>query len=87
MRLRRTKTQERIITELEHEIDKLKRENAYLKQLVPTGDNSKSFNDIMCKYKDAISDVNAIKAKYTTAANEMEALKRAYKNIARPINT
>ncbi len=80
MGLNKMDTQERIITELEHEIAELKRENAYLKQLVPTGDNAKLIEDIMHQYRDAIAEMNTIKGKYKTAVDEIETLKKTYKN-------
>ncbi len=79
MRLNKVKTQERIINELEKELDKLKHENVYLKQLVPIDDNAKSVEGLMQQYQKAISDANDIRDKYTAAVLEMKTMKKSYK--------
>ncbi len=79
MRLNKSKTQERIINELEKELDKVKRENAYLKQLVPIGDNAESVEGLMQQYQKAISEANNIRDKYTAAVQEMKTMKKSYK--------
>lgn len=79
MKSNKSKTQERIINELEIELEKLRRENAYLKQLVPIGENTKSVEDLIQQYQSAISEANDIRDKYTAAVKEMEAMKKSYK--------
>lgn len=79
MKLNKLKTQERIINELEDELKKLKRENTYLKQLVPVGNNAKSVEDLVQQYQDAFSEANDIRDKYAAAVQEMERIKKSYK--------
>ncbi|MCH5300210.1 MAG: hypothetical protein J1E56_02740 [Ruminococcus sp.] len=79
MKSNKSKTQERIINELKNELEKLKRENAYLKQLVPIGDNSRSVEGLMQQYQKAISEANDIRDKYTAAVQEMKMMKKSYK--------
>lgn len=79
MKLNKAKTQEKIINELDYELQKLKRENTYLKRLVPIGNNVKSVEDLVQEYQDAIAEANDIRDKYAAAVQEMERIKKSYK--------
>ena len=61
------------------EITKLREENAYLQQLIPSGENAKPMHDIIHQYQRAITEAKKMKSKYKAAIREAKQMKKEYK--------
>lgn len=69
----RCKVHERTINGLRADIQKLEKENAYLKQ------NEKAVQEAKLQYQSALAEIKDIKDKYNATLAEMEEMKKAYK--------
>lgn len=68
------------IDELESEVERLKRENLYLKQLAPDAEKVKEVQEVISKHQAALDELSELKKKYKSILREMQDLKKSYKS-------
>lgn len=68
------------IDELESEVERLKRENLYLKQLAPDAEKVKEVQEVISKHQAALDELSELKKKYKGILREMQDLKKSYKS-------
>lgn len=68
------------IDELESEVERLKRENLYLKQLAPDAEKVKEVQEVISKHQAALDQLSELKKKYKGILREMQDLKKSYKS-------
>lgn len=68
------------IDELESEVERLKRENLYLKQLAPDAEKVKEMQEVISKHQSALDELSELKKKYKGILREVQDLKKSYKS-------
>lgn len=68
------------IDELESEVERLKRENLYLKQLAPDAEKVKEVQEVISKHQAALDELSELKKKYKGILREMQDIKKSYKS-------
>lgn len=70
---------QKMIDELESEVNRLKRENLYLLQLVPNTEKVKEMQDLVSEHQAALDELKELKRKYKSVLLEIKTLKKSYK--------
>lgn len=67
------------IDELEIEVNRLKRENLYLKQLAPNTVKVNELQNLISEHQAALDELTGLKKKYREVLREIHNLKKSYK--------
>ncbi len=67
------------IEKLENEVSVLRRENLYLKQLIPSNANGKEIQKAISQHKATLDELTELKKKYKDVLREISSLKHTYK--------
>lgn len=77
---RKTTIYQKRIDELESEVERLKRENLYLKQLAPDAEKIKEMQNVISKHQASLDELSELKTKYKNVLREIQDLKKSYKS-------
>lgn len=70
--------QEQHIAKLESEIQRLKQENEFLKQVIPTGADVPPVKEVYVRFQKALVDALVLKKQYETANETIKILRKNY---------